>query len=113
MAKETNTNFIQLIISLSMSCMQQLGKITNPLTGKVERNLEQAKYSIELLRMLQEKTEGNLSDEERTALENAVYESQMNYIDEVKKGDTAKPDEVKTEDKEKDNSKDMEDKETA
>jgi len=85
MSTETNVYLLQLITSLSVACMQQLGKIISPITGKIERDLEQAKYSIELLRMLREKTEGNLSTDELRILDHAIYEAQMNYLDEAKK----------------------------
>jgi hypothetical protein len=85
MAGETNPYFLQLAFSLNAACMNQLGKTANPLTGKVERDLIQAQVTIELLRMLQEKTEGNLSDEEKQALEGIIYGAQMNYLEEVKK----------------------------
>ncbi|HID93719.1 MAG TPA: DUF1844 domain-containing protein, partial [bacterium (Candidatus Stahlbacteria)] len=53
--------FIQYISILTNSGMQQLGKIMNPATGKMEKNLEAARATIELLSMLKEKTKGNLT----------------------------------------------------
>lgn len=77
--------FIGLITSFYFACWQQLGKIANPLTGKIERNLEQAKYSIDMLIMLREKTKGNLTSDEERALGEAIANLQMNYVDELKK----------------------------
>ncbi len=85
MAKDTDAYFLQLILSFSSACMQQLGKIANPITGKIERDLDQARYSIDILRMLKSKTEGNLSDEERKTLDKIIYETQINYVDEFEK----------------------------
>ena len=83
--------FSQLVISFHAAAWQQMGKIANPLSGKVERNLELAKNSIDILGMLEEKTKGNLSDGELKLLQNALTELRMNYVDELKKpADTAK-----------------------
>lgn len=77
--------FIGLITSFYFACWQQLGKIANPITGKIERNLEQARYSIDMLIMLREKTKGNLTDDEKKALDEAIANLQMNYVDELNK----------------------------
>lgn len=77
--------FMGLITSFSYACWQQLGKIANPITGKIERNLEQAKYSIDLLLMLREKTKGNLTKDEEKLLNEMIANLQMNYVDELKK----------------------------
>ena len=78
-------HFIQLVSSLYSSYMFQLGKIMNPITGKVERDLAGARATIELLRMIEAKTKGNLSDKEKSALTDALANMQMNYVDEVKR----------------------------
>lgn len=78
-------HFFQLIISLQGGAMQQMGKIASPLTGKVERNLDMAKSTIDMLGMVKEKTEGNLTDEEKKLIEHALYELRLNYVDELKK----------------------------
>lgn len=77
--------FFQLILSLQGGAMQQMGKIASPLTGKVERDLDMAKSSIDMLGMIKEKTEGNLTDEEKKLVEHALYELRLNYVDELKK----------------------------
>jgi len=77
--------FIQFISSLYSSCMFQLGKMMNPVTGKVEKDLRGAQATIEMVRMLQAKTQGNLSPREKETLENALSNMQMNYVDEVDK----------------------------
>lgn len=78
-------DFIGLITSFYFACWQQLGKIANPLTGKIERDLQQAKYSIDTLIMLREKTRGNLTDDEKKALDEAIANLQINYVDELNK----------------------------
>jgi hypothetical protein len=80
---EDKLKFIQYISILTNSGMQQLGKIMNPLTGKMEKNLEAAQATIELLSMLKDKTKGNLSTDEESVLTNALVNLQLNYADEV------------------------------
>ena len=78
-------HFVQLIITFQAAAMQQMGKLQNPLTKKVERNLDQAQFSIDMLEMIQNKTKNNLSENEKKFLEHTLYELRMNYLDEVKK----------------------------
>jgi len=88
MAEERKLNmlFMSLVLSLSQAAMQQMGKIINPLTGKIERNLEQAKVTIDMMEMLKEKTKGNLVKEEEKLISETLATLQLNYVDEVKKG---------------------------
>jgi hypothetical protein len=67
--------------------MQHLGKVMSPVTGKVERNLDAARYSIDMLDMLQRKTAGNLTSEEQKLLDHILHELRLNYLDEVGKRD--------------------------
>ena len=73
--------FIQFVLMLSSSAMQQLGKLLNPLTGKTETNLEGAQATIDLLVMLDAKTRGNLDREEERFLKNTLATLQMNYVE--------------------------------
>jgi len=79
--------FFSLVLSLSTAAMSQMGKLANPISQKIERNLAQAKNSIEMLRMLRAKTQGNLGENENQFVERTISELQLNYLDEVKKGD--------------------------
>lgn len=73
-------NFLNYITSLGFQAMIFLGEIPNPVTNEVDKNLDQAKFLIDTLSMLGEKTAGNLSDQEKELLENSVYELQMKYV---------------------------------
>lgn len=77
--------FAQLVMSFQAAAWQQLGKIKNPLTDKIERNLDQARYSIDILEMLRNKTKGNLSEDEQKFLTHVISELQLNYVDEFTK----------------------------
>jgi len=87
--KKIDANFFQLVASLQIAAMQQMGKIASPITGKVERNLKQAQASIEMLAMLSEKTANNLTEEERKFIDQVLYELRMNFVDESKKPEEA------------------------
>ena len=58
-----------------------LGQIPNPKTGEGEVNLELAKMFIDQLAMIQEKTRGNLTNDESTVLRNTLSNLQMVYVE--------------------------------
>ena len=76
--------FIQLVYTFQAAAMQQMGKIVNPITNQVEKSMEQAKHSIDMLAMLEKKTDGNLTEREKKILEKTLFELRMNYVDEMK-----------------------------
>jgi len=57
-----------------------LGEVPNPYTNKKEEDVEAARHTIDLLSMLEEKTKGNLSNDEQQLLENVLYELRMRYM---------------------------------
>lgn len=77
--------FIQLMYIFHSSAMVALGKLKNPATDKIERDLEQAKQSIDILEMLKEKTKGNLSPEMSGVLDKFLTELRLNFVDEKNK----------------------------
>lgn len=77
--------FLGLVQSMAAAGMAQLGKMANPVTGKVERDLEQAQYSIAMLEMLKKKTEGNLDKDETTVLDTVLTNLRLNFVEEAKK----------------------------
>ncbi len=87
--------FLQLVLMFQTAAFQQMGKIQNPITKKIERDLNQAKFSIDILGMLQDKTDGNLSPEEKKFLEHVLFELRMNYLDEVKAEEKEKEEQKK------------------
>jgi hypothetical protein len=84
--------FIQLVLMFQTAAIQQMGKLENPVTKKVERDLEQAKFSIDMLEMIQQKTKNNLSENEKKFLDHILFELRMNYVDEVNKDKEKKND---------------------
>jgi len=84
--------FIQLVLMFQTTAFQQMGKLENPITKKVERDLDQAKFSIDMLEMIQQKTKNNLSENEKKFLDHILFELRMNYVDEVNKDKEKKDD---------------------
>jgi hypothetical protein len=93
--------FLQLVLTFQNAAWQQLGKIKNPITDKVERDLGQARFSIDILQMLRSRTEGNLQPNEKQFLDKVISELQLNYIDEMSKEIKEKEEEKETEKSEK------------
>lgn len=79
-AQEIEVNFLNYVTSLGFQAMIFMGEIPNPMTNEVEKNLTQAKFLIDTLAMLKEKTAGNLNDQESSLLESSIYELQMRYV---------------------------------
>ncbi|HTY11044.1 MAG TPA: DUF1844 domain-containing protein [Bacteroidota bacterium] len=77
--------FIQLVSMFQAAALQQMGKMKNPVTDKIEKNLEQAQLSIDLLDMLKEKTKGNRSADEERFLSSVIQDLKLNYVDELAK----------------------------
>jgi hypothetical protein len=80
-----NILFMQLIIQNQQIAMMSMGKIKNPVTDRIERNLEHAKIYIDTLDMLLAKTKGNLSDYEEKFLIETLKDLKLNYVDEADK----------------------------
>lgn len=76
-------NFTTFILSLNSSALVHLGQHADPATGATAKNLPVAKQTIDVLAMLEEKTQGNLTDEERRLLTNALYELRLLYVKET------------------------------
>jgi len=72
--------FITLISSLSSQAWIQMGKIKNPMTDKIEKNLEAASMSIDMLSMIQEKTKNNLNEYEGKLIDQTVKDLKMNFV---------------------------------
>ncbi len=85
--------FDNLISSLVHSVWISLGKIKNPMSDKVERNLFAASMNIDMLDMLYKRMDNNLSEKEDSYLSHILSELKMNYIEEKKIGDDLPGDE--------------------
>ncbi len=77
-------DFSFFITTLAIQAAIGLGQIENPVNNQKEENLPQAKFIIDTLDMLKEKTKGNLKKEEGERLDNLLYELKMQYIAKTK-----------------------------
>jgi len=75
-------NFATFIFSLHSSVILHLGLLEDPGTGKKTKNLTAAKQTIDIMGMLEEKTRGNLTQEEEGMLKNILYDLRMLYVKE-------------------------------
>ena len=75
-------NFATFVASLNASTLLHLGAIEDPSSGTKNKNLPLAKQTIDILNMLQEKTSGNLSEEEENMLKNILYDLRIMYVKE-------------------------------
>ena len=79
-------DFYTFVLSIGSSALVHLGDAPHPETGKpVERNLPLAQQSIEILAMLQEKTRGNLGDEEAKLLDQLLLDLKLRYVEASKR----------------------------
>jgi len=83
--KKEDQLFIHLVNTFVQSAWISLGKVKNPVSDKMERNLDQATYYIDLMDMLQTKMKGNLSEWEEQYIIHSLSELNLNFIDEQKK----------------------------
>jgi hypothetical protein len=83
--QEPQLDFFNYIASLGFQAMIFLGEIPNPLTNQVDKNLKQAKFLIDTMGLIREKTTGNLTKEEGELLNGSIYELQLRYVEAVKK----------------------------
>jgi hypothetical protein len=69
-----------LVNTFQSSAQIAMGEMKNPVTGEVDTNLDQASYYINLLKMVQTKTKGNLSEYEDQMLINVISELKISFI---------------------------------
>ena len=73
-------DFLLLVNSFAMQAMISMGAIANPMTGQPEKDVNAAKHYIDILSMLEEKTKGNLTEEENNALSLSLHDLRMAYV---------------------------------
>jgi hypothetical protein len=78
---ELTQRFVEFVMMHAQNAALFLGQIPNPQTGQGEVNLELAKMFIDQLAMIQDKTRGNLTNEEATVLRNALSNLQMAFVE--------------------------------
>lgn len=75
--------FLHIIQVYQLEGMVALGKMLNPGTNTITKNMDHARYVVDALEILSEKTKGNLSSEEASFLENTLTTMRLNYVQET------------------------------
>ena len=74
-------DFLTFAATLGTQALVHLGAVPDPMTGKTSVHLAGAKYTIDLLDMIEKKTAGNRTDDETRHLEGLLYELRMRYVE--------------------------------
>jgi hypothetical protein len=72
--------FAAFIMSMNTSALLYLGEISDPASGEKHKDLVLVQHTIDTLALLEEKTKGNLTEEERELLQNVLYDLKMRYV---------------------------------
>jgi hypothetical protein len=73
-------DFLHFVSGIAAQALMQLGEIENPFEGKKVVDLRNARYSIEILQMLEEKTRGNLTQDEERYIRAALHDLRMRFV---------------------------------
>lgn len=77
--------FTQLLYIFYSSAMVSMGKLKNPANDKVERDMIQAKQSIDLLELIKTKTKNNVTPEQERLIDGLLTDLRLNFVDESNK----------------------------
>ncbi|MBE9520869.1 MAG: DUF1844 domain-containing protein [Proteobacteria bacterium] len=72
--------FTAFVMSMNTSALFHLGEISDPASGEKNEDLVLAQHTIDTLALLEEKTKGNLTDDEQDLLKHVVYDLKMRYV---------------------------------
>jgi len=75
-----DVTFTSFFMALNSSALMHLGEMPDPVTGERRVDLMLARHTIDTMRLIQEKTRGNLNDEERELVETSIYDLQLRYV---------------------------------
>ena len=78
-------SFSTFIMSLNTSVLYHLGELSDPETGQKSVNVDLARHAIDTLVVLEQKTKGNLTEEESELMRNILYDVKMRFVNAVKK----------------------------
>lgn len=75
-------NFVAFVLSLAHTAAVHFGDVPDPVSGsKIDANLPAAQQMIDILALMEEKTRGNLTAEERQLLEQVLFELRMRFVE--------------------------------
>lgn len=73
-------SFSTLVLSLASSAVLAMGLEKNPHTGKIEKDLDVARFNIDMLEMLKGKTKNNLTGDEQQFVDQVIHDLQMKFV---------------------------------
>lgn len=79
--RQMEASLSTLAVSLGTQAIIALGLVENPLTKKIEKDREVARFNIDMLRTLREKTKGNLSEAEDKLLNGIIHDLQLKFVE--------------------------------
>jgi hypothetical protein len=85
----SSVSFADLVLMLATMAAVHLGEVGDPVTGETQRNLPAAGQMIDLLSVIQQKTQGNLEPDEVQLIDAWLYELRLKYIDASQDGGAA------------------------
>jgi hypothetical protein len=89
---ESAVTFLGFILSLAHTAAVHFGDVPDPVSGQtIPANLPAAQQMIDILALLDEKTRGNLTAEERQFLDQILYELRLRYVEATKQGTPPEP----------------------
>ena len=89
---ESAVTFLGFVLSLAHTAAVHFGDVPDPVSGQtIPANLPAAQQMIDILALIEEKTRGNLTAEERQLLEQLLYELRLRYIEVSKQGSAPEP----------------------
>ena len=90
--EESAVTFLGFILSLAHTAAVHFGDVPDPVSGQtIPANLPAAQQMIDILALLEEKTRGNLTAEERQFLDQILYELRLRYVEASKQGSAPEP----------------------
>jgi len=72
--------FTAFVMSMNTSALFHLGEISDPASGEKQTDLVLAQHTIDTLAILEQKTKGNLTDDEQDLLKHVLYDLKMRYV---------------------------------
>lgn len=89
---DTAVTFLGFVVSLAHTAAVHFGDVPDPVSGEtIPANLPAAQQMIDILALLEEKTRGNLTAEERQLLEQILYELRLRYVEVSRQGSAPEP----------------------
>ena len=90
------TLFMHLVMMMSSSAMQHMGKTVNPMTGKTDIDLDGAAFAIDMLEMIEARTAGNLDKDEDRILKSQLANLRLNFVEASESAGKDKKEEAET-----------------